>query len=218
MSIVRILIADDHELVRDGIRARIETQPKWRVAAQASDGRQAVELAKQVKPHVAILDIGMQELNGIEATRQIRIACPQTEILILTLQVSDLLIREALMAGAKGFMLKTDAARLLITAVETLLEKKPFLASDVSGLVLAGFLDPEVATVDKELAFSPLTPREREIVQLLAEAKSSKDAARRIGVSAKTIDAHRQNIMRKLNLHTIAELVRYAVRHKIIQA
>lgn len=217
MKAVNILIADDHELVRDGLKARIESHPGWCVCAAANNGREAVELARRLNPDVAVLDIGMSELNGIDAARQIRQASPQTAVLILTMQDSDELIRDALTAGARGFLLKTDAARFLPAAIETLLAKKPFFTGRVAELVLAGFLDPGQHASGGIAASNLLTAREREIVQLLAEANSSKEIASKLGVSVKTVDAHRANVMRKLNLHSIAELVRYAMRNKIIE-
>jgi len=211
----RILIADDHELVRDGIKARLEKQPGWIVCGEAGNGRQAVELALRLKPDVAVLDIGMPELNGLAAARQIRKDCPQTEVLILTMLESEDVMRDALAAGARGFILKTDAGRLLVSAIEALLRHQPFFTGNVSDFVLTGFLDPDLATG----AAVPrrLTERETEIVQLLAEAKTGKEVATRLGVSVKTVEAHRSNVMRKLNIHSVAELVRYAVRNKIIQ-
>lgn len=218
MKDVNILIADDHELMRDGIKARLEKQPGWKVCAEASDGRRAVELAVRLQPAVAVLDIAMAELNGIDAARQIRKGCPDTEVLILTMQESEDLIREALAAGARGFVLKTDAGRLLTAAVEALLQHKPFFTAIVSDVLLAGFLDADRKAGAVAGTPSRLTPREREVLQLLAEAKTSKEAAARLGVSVKTVDAHRANIMRKLDLHSVTELVRYAVRNKIIEA
>jgi len=212
-----ILIADDHELTRDGIKGLLEKQAGWKACAQAVNGRQAVELARQFKPDVVVMDIGMAELNGIEATRQIRKVCPQTEVLILTLQESEDLIREALLAGARGFILKTDAARLLKVAIEALLEGEPFFTGKVSDLVLRGFFDPEEAIKSGASAQSRLTPREREIVQLLAEGRTGKEVAMKLAVSVKTIEAHRANVMRKLNIHSVAELVRYAVRNKMVE-
>ena len=218
MTSVNILIADDHELVREGIKTRLERRPGWTVCGEADNGRQAVEMAVRLKPRVVVLDIGMAELNGIEAARQIRKACPETEVLILTLQESEDLVREALSAGARGYILKTDAARLLTVAIEALLEGKTFFTGKVSNLVLEGYLDADNAARKDSGARSRLTMRELEVVQLLAEAKTSKEVARKLGVSAKTIEAHRANVMRKLNLHSVAELVRYAVRNNIVQA
>jgi DNA-binding NarL/FixJ family response regulator len=212
MKPVSILVADDHELLREGIKSRLERQPGWTVGGEASNGREAVEMALRLKPDVAILDIGMSELNGIEAAAQIRKQCPSTEILILTLQDSEEQVRAALAAGARGFILKTDAARMLVSAVEALLEHRPFFTGKVTGLVLTGYLQG-----CPDAVMPGLTPREREIVQLLAEAKTSKEVAQRLGVSVKTVDAHRANILRKLDLHSVAELVRYAIRNKIIE-
>lgn len=217
MKTVNILIADDHELVRDGIKARIEQQPEWRICGEARNGREAVELAARLKPHVAVLDIAMPELNGISATQQICKARPETEVLILTMAESDDLIRDALAAGARGFILKTDASRLLIAAIEALLQHKPFFTANVSDVMLSSFLNLNKADGASLVRRSRLSARETEIVQLLAEGRTAKEAAARLGVSANTVEAHRANIMRKLNLHSIAELVRYAVRNKIIE-
>ncbi len=214
MKPVRILIADDHELVRDGIKARLEKRAGWIVCAEASTGREAVSLTEQLRPDVAVLDIGMAELNGIEAAAQIRKRCPDTEVLMLTLQDSEQQVQAAFAAGAKGFILKTDAARLLEEAIDALLQREPFLSGKIAGQVLNGFLSPP----EIRQSSTRLTAREREIVQLLAEAKTNKDIARILGVSVKTVDAHRSNIMRKLDLHSVAELVRFAIRNGIIQA
>ena len=213
----RILIADDHELVRDGIKARLVKQPGWIVCGEAANGRQAVELALRLKPDVAVLDIGMPELNGLAAARQIRKDCPQSEVLILTMLESEEVMRDALAAGARGFILKTDTGRLLVSAIESLLRHQPFFSGNVSDFVLAGFLDPKLAATAGASVLRRLTEREMEIVQLLAEAKTGKEVATRLGVSVKTIEAHRSNVMRKLNIHSVAELVLYAVRNKIIQ-
>ncbi len=216
MKRLKILIADDHELIREGLKARLEKQEGWQVCGEAVNGRQAVELARTHMPDVAVLDISMPELNGIEATRQIRRECPKTEVLILTMQESEGLVRDVLAAGARGFVLKTDTSRLLVSAVEALAEGKPFFTGKVSELVLGAFLDPGHAT--RAAADSGrLSPREREIAQLLAEGKTNKEIAAKLGVSVKTIDAHRANIMRKLNLHSVAELVRYAIRERLIE-
>jgi DNA-binding NarL/FixJ family response regulator len=214
---LKILVADDHEIFRDGLRNRLEQHDDWQVCGEAENGRQAVELARTLQPDVAVLDISMPELNGVEATRQIRNACPQTEVLILTMQESEGLVRDVLAAGARGFMLKTDTGRLLVAAVEALAQRKPFFTGKVSELVLGGFLDPDRAARATSGEAGRLSPREREIAQLLAEARTNKDIAATLGVSVKTIDAHRANIMRKLNLHSVTELVRYAIREKLIE-
>ena len=217
MKTLDILIADDHELIREGLRTRIEKQPGWKVSGEASNGREAVEMARKLKPNVVVLDISMPELNGIEAARQIRKTCLQTEVLILTMQESEGLVRDVLGAGARGFILKTDTTRLLITAIEALAQHKPFFTGRVSDVVLDRFLDPDRASHHANLERGRLSPREREIAQMLAEAKTNKEVATKLGVSVKTIDAHRANIMRKLNLHSVTELVRYAIRNNLIE-
>lgn len=217
MKTARILIADDHELVRDGIKAHLVKQPGWTVCAETNNGRRAVELTIQLKPDIVVLDIGMPELNGIEAARQIRKACPDIEVLIVTLQDSDDQIRAVLAAGVRGFILKTDAAQWITAAVQALLDHKPFFTGRVSSLVLDGFLDPAQATGSGASGGGGLSTREREVVQLLAEAHTSKEIATRLGVSVKTIEAHRANVMRKLGLHSVAEVVRYAIRNQIVE-
>lgn len=212
---VRILVADDHQVVRTGLRALLESKTGWQVCAEAANGREAVEKAGQLKPDVAVLDIGMPLLNGVEATRQIRKLSPQTEILILTMHDSELLIQEVLGAGALGYILKDDADRNLVAAVDALRRHKPYLSSRVSESV------SNTAAGDRT-AFSlssrsRLTPREREVLQLLAEGKSNKEVADILGISVKTAETHRANIMLKLDFHSVTQLVRYAVRNKIIQ-
>src|SRR6266436_1927494 len=215
---VRILVADDHQVVRTGLRALLESKTGWQVCAEASNGREAVEKAGQLKPDVAVLDIGMPLLNGVEATRQIRKLSPHTEVLILTMHDSELLVQEVLGAGAHGYILKDDADRNLIAAVDALRRHKPFLSPRVSDAVSsAGGRRGEGPASNQSLR-GRLTPREREIVQLLAEGKSNKEVAGYLGISVKTAETHRANIMLKLDFHSITELVRYAVRNKIIQS
>jgi DNA-binding NarL/FixJ family response regulator len=210
---VRILVADDHHVVRTGLRALLESKSGWQVCAEAANGLEAVEKARELTPDVAVLDIGMPLLNGVEATRQIRKLSPKTAILILTMHDSDLLVQEVLAAGALGYILKDDADRNLIAAVDALRRHKPFLSSRVSEAALsAGAPEGERPSRNR------LTPRQREILQLLAEGKSNKEVAAALGISVKTAETHRANIMLKLNFHSITELVRYAVRNKIIQS
>jgi DNA-binding NarL/FixJ family response regulator len=216
MKRVRILIADDHEIVRRGLRALLESQPGWEVAGEAITGRQAVEATKRLLPDLVIMDITMPEMNGLEATRQIRRAVPKTEILILSVHDSEQLVREVLEAGARGYVLKSDAGRDLITAVETLCQHKPFFTAKVSEIMLDGFLKGGVNDPGR-VAPSTLTTREREIIQLLAEGKSNKEIAELLDISVKTVETHRSHIMEKLNLHSISDLVRYAVRNELIQ-
>lgn len=213
---VRILIADDHHVVRTGLRALLESKTGWQVCAEATNGREAVEQAGQLKPDVAVLDIGMPLLNGVEATRQIRKLSPQTEVLILTMHDSELLVQEVLEAGAHGYILKDDADRNLIAAVDALRRHKPFLSPRVSEAARKSALSSDHGTAPGR-SRGRLTPREREILQLLAEGKSNKEVAVGLGISVKTAETHRANIMLKLDFHSITELVRYAVRNKIIQ-
>lgn len=213
MESLRLLVADDHEIVRNGLRALLESQPGWKVAAEASDGREAVAKAKEIKPDVAVLDIGMPTLNGLEATRQILKDNSQAKILILTMHESDPLIRDVLDAGARGYVLKTDASRDLVTAVNAIKSDKTFFTAKVAQMVLDGYLEKKTHGDEK----TRLTPRQREIVQLLAEGKSSKEVAAELGLSVKTAETHRANIMRRLDCHSVSELVRYAVKNNIVE-
>ena len=214
----RILVADDHEVVRRGLCALLQAQPDWEVCGEAGDGREALDKTQKLKPDVVILDIGMPSLNGLEATRQILKAMPNTKVLILTLHDSDQVVREVLNAGARGFLLKSDAARDLVAAVEALRRDKTYFTSKVAAMVLEGYL--KNGTPGQPAATPPtrnrLTPREREIVQLLAEGKSTKEVAVALGLSVKTAETHRSNIMRKLELHSVSDLVLYAVRNNIV--
>jgi len=215
---VRILVADDHHVVRTGLRALLESQTGWRVCAEAANGREAVEKARELKPDVAVLDIGMPLLNGVETTRQIRKLSPKTEVLILTMHDSELLVQEVFEAGAHGYILKDDADRNLIAAVDALRRHKPYLSSRVSEAVSQAALLARDGPERGRSSRSRLTPRQREILQLLAEGKSNKEIAGVLGISVKTAETHRANIMLKLDFHSITELVRYAVRNKIIQS
>ena len=220
MPQVRLLIADDHEIVRKGLRAVLETQQGWAVVGEAIDGRDAVEKAKQIKPHVIILDISMPLLNGLEATRQIAKQVPETKILILSFRESDSLIQNLLEAGALGYLSKSDATRDLVPAVEALLRNKTFFTPKVGNMVMEGYLGGGLKAVNRNSnpGAPRLTTRQREIVQLLAEGKSTKEIAITLGIRLKTAETHRANIMRRLDFHSVTELVRYAVRNQIIEA
>jgi len=209
------LVADDHEVVRRGIRSLLEAEAGWEVCGEAVTGREAIEKATQLIPDVTILDIGMPELNGLDATRHIRKAVPETEVLILTMHESEQVVREVLDAGARGYVLKSDAGRDLVTAVDAVRKHKPFFTSRVAEMVLSGYLTGSTDPPPRRP--SRLTGREREIVQLLAEGKSNKEVATALGISVKTAETHRTNILRKLDLHSISEVVRYAIRNKIIE-
>jgi DNA-binding NarL/FixJ family response regulator len=211
-----ILIADDHELVRRGLCAVVTEVPGWRVVAEAADGRSALELALRHRPDVAVLDLAMPEQNGLEATRRIVAQAGSTRVLILTAHESEQVVREVLDAGALGYLLKSDAGHELVAAIESLLDGKPYFTSKVARLVLKGYLAAGAAAVPA--ASGILSPREREVVQLLAEGKSNKEVARRLGITVKTAETHRNNIMRKMHFSSLAEMVRYAVRNHIVDA
>jgi len=216
MKSLRILLADDHDIVRRGLVAILRSRAGWDVCAEAETGRQAVEKARELKPDIAILDIGMPELNGLDATRQIVLADKNIKVLILTISDSDNLVRAVLEAGARGFLLKSDAGFELINAVEALHADRTFFTSRVSDVMLSGFRDGGRARTT-ETSIPTLTAREREVVQLLAEGKSTKEVAYLLGVGVKTADTHRTNVMRKLGLHSVSALVLYAVRNGMIQ-
>ncbi len=215
MHPLRILIADDHSVVRAGLRALLESRHGWEVVAEASDGREAVDKATKLKPDVAVLDIGMPLLNGVEATRRIRTASPSTEILILTMHESDDLVHQVVQAGARGYILKDEADRVLLAAVDAARHHKPYFSTRIAP---TRHDDSHASASDSAKPARPrLTPREREILQLLAEGKSNKEVANLLGISVNTAEAHRANIMLKLNLHSLAELVHYAIRNQIIK-
>ena len=213
---VRILLADDHDVVRRGLKELLEEQVGWQVCAEAASGREAVERAVQTRPQVAVIDFSMPDLNGIEATRRIREMAPDTEILIFTMHESEELIRAALLAGARGYLLKSEASRQLIPAVESLAKHKPYFSGRVSEVVLEGFL--KEGQTAPAMASDRLSSREREIVQLLAEGRSNKEIARDLALSVKTVETHRSSVMRKLGISSLAELVRWAVRNRIVEA
>lgn len=212
---LRVLLADDHDIVRLGLRKVVESQADWEVCAEAADGRQAVAAAIASRPDIAILDISMPEMDGLTATRKIREALPQTEVLVLTQHEEEVVVREVLKAGARGFILKSDAGEDLVAAINALRHHKPFFTRRISEALLANYLAAEDNRTNE--GTSTLTDREREIVQLLAEGKSNKEVATTFDLSVKTVETHRANVMRKLELHSLSELVLYAVRNHIIQ-
>jgi DNA-binding NarL/FixJ family response regulator len=218
MANLKILLADDHDLMRRGLKSLIAPRTDWTICGEAHTGSQAVALAKQHQPDVAILDISMPELNGLEAARRIRTLSPKTEILVLSVNYSDHLIREILRLGIRGYMVKTDSDRDLITAIETLARHKPFFTTCATELILT-HSQRAGAHLSSPMDLSErLTAREREIVQLVSEGKSTKEVASLLGISVKTAETHRANIMRKLQVHSVTDLVRYAVRNEIVQA
>jgi DNA-binding NarL/FixJ family response regulator len=210
---MRILVADDHDVVRWGLRHLLTAQPGWQVCAEAASGAKAVSLALQFKPRVVVMDIGMPELDGIEATRQICKLLPQTKIVILTMHFSDQLIRDIVEAGARGYVIKSDADRELVIAVQTVANGGSYFTSEAANTLVGPHSMPSASALKKRL-----TPREREIVQLVAEGKTCKEVGASLGISAKTAETHRSNAMRKLELHSLPELVRYAIKNKIVDA
>jgi DNA-binding NarL/FixJ family response regulator len=214
---LRILVADDHGLVRRGVRAILNSRHGWRVVGEATNGREAVEKAIELKPDVAVVDIGMPELDGVEVTRQIREAFPNTKVLVLTMHESDQMVRRAMDAGAHGYLLKSDLTDSLTKAVKTIAEGKRFLTSKVCEIVLDGFLKTRSHHQQGDRAGARTTPRETEILRFLAEGKGNKEIAALLGISVRTVETHRSKIMLKLGLHSLAELIYYAMRHGLAQ-
>jgi DNA-binding NarL/FixJ family response regulator len=213
---VRLLIADDHEVVRHGVRAVLERQSGWAVCGEARTGREAVAKAVDLQPDVVILDISMPELNGLEATRQIRRLVP-AKILVLTVHEADQVVTEVLDAGAHGYVLKADAGRTLVAAVRALLAGQEFFTERVHPLATRRRATARRAAGRPSRPLGRLTPREREVLQLLAEAKSNKEIGTALGITTKTAETHRTHIMTKLDLHSMSELVRYAIRNRVIE-
>jgi DNA-binding NarL/FixJ family response regulator len=207
------LLADDDELVRRGLRQLLQQRDGWEVCGEAVTGRQAVEMASRLIPNVVVLDLTMPELNGLEAIRQIRGSQPFTEVLALTGRTFQPLIREAFAAGARGYLRKSATAAQVVSAVETIAKHKHFFSSEVIEIVLACYLRQLNARQNRRA--DPLTPREREIVQLLAEGNSNRRIAGLLEISLKTVETHRATILRKLNAHSIVDIVRYALRNKL---
>jgi DNA-binding NarL/FixJ family response regulator len=209
----RILLVDDHELVRRGIRSLLEAEEDFEICAEAADGRQAVELARELMPDVVVMDIGMPGLNGIEATRRIRKTARRTEVLVLSLHESEHFAREVLAAGARGYVFKSDAAHEVVQAVRHIRSKKQYLTKRLAdSTVRLGLAEKQ----SKKPVGSPLTRREREVMQLVAEGHSNRSISDVLKISIKTTETHRARIMRKLDLKSVADLVRYALREGII--
>ena len=209
--LARILIADAHAVVRRGIKVLVEAQGCYHVVAEAADGHEALRLAKETGPSIAILDFSLPQLNGVELTHQIRRACPRTEILIYTHHHQEDIVLEALRAGARGFILKDEPDHQIVAALESLSLRRAFFSERVSEVLLE-----QILQTDPEVVQGGLTHRERQVVQLIAEGRSNKQVGFRLGISVKTVETHRASVMHKLNLRTTADLVRYAIRHRII--
>ncbi|MEA3207117.1 MAG: hypothetical protein QOE70_174 [Chthoniobacter sp.] len=211
---LKLLLVDDHEVVRRGMAALIESHRDWRIVGEAGDGRRAVQLAEEHQPDVVVMDIGMPELNGFEAARQILKAVLGVEILILSMHESEELVREVIDAGARGYVLKSDAGRHLVAAVESLARGQPFFTSQLAARV---YEETRHRVRRGRPPVIGLTRREREVLQLLGEGRHNREVAARLEISIKTVETHRARIMRKLDVRTVAELVLYAVRANIIQ-
>lgn len=214
---LRILVADDHELVRRGIRELLRARRGWAVVGEAVNGREAVEKAVKLKPDVAIVDISMPDLDGLHATHEIREATPHTQVVVLTMHESGQMVRRVLDAGALGYVLKSDLAKHLVKAVRNVSAGKLFLTPKVSDIVLKGFLKTGSLAAARENSQEEPTPRELEIIRLLAEGHANKKIAADLGITIRTVETHRARIMLKLGLHSVAELVHYAMRHKIVE-
>jgi DNA-binding NarL/FixJ family response regulator len=215
---VRILLADDHDVVRRGLKALLQESRGWEICGEAVSGREAVDLAREMQPDIAIVDLMMPDLNGLETTRQIRRVSERTQVLIFTMHHNESIIHDVLEAGARGYLLKTDAERHIVTAVETLLRRQPYFSAQVSETVLEGFLRSRRQARADGAAVPRLTPREREVIQLLAEGHRNKKIAQMLGISIKTVETHRTTLMRKIGVKSIVELVRYAVRNHLTEA
>jgi len=216
MNTVRILIVEDHALVRRGLRALLRTQPHWRVCGEAVTGREGVRKAKQLKPDVVLMDISLPELNGLEATRQILKSVPRTEVLILSIHDSEEIMRKALTAGCRGYVLKSDTERDLVEAVNALRQHQPFFTRPVTEVMLERWSESTKRESRGGPGNSELTPRETEIVRLLTEGKLNKEVAASLGISVRTVENHRANTMRKLAVHSLGELIRYAIHNRIV--
>jgi DNA-binding NarL/FixJ family response regulator len=214
---VRILVVDDHDIIRRGLKQLLTSRPGWEVCGEAKTGREAVALAKQLQPDIVVMDVSMPELDGLEAARKIHRLFPIMGILILTLHFSDQLVRDIVAAGARAYILKSDAARDLVVGVEALANQQTFFTPRAADVLLNAFSRKNSQLDLRVLNRSRLTPREREIVKLLAEGKTSREAALALGISVKTAETHRANIMRKLEVHSVSEVVRYAVQNHIIE-
>ncbi len=214
---IRILLADDHDLMRRGIRDLLETDPEIQVCGESSNGREAMEMARRLKPDVAVLDLAMPELNGLEAIRQISKELPKVELLVFSMHDSEELVREVFAAGARGYVLKSDAALFLIEAVKSLSQHKPFFTPRISEAILNSLVSAAGGRQKEAPTSDPLTLREREILQLLAENRSNKEIGSRLRISVRTVETHRRSIMQKVKANSIVELVHYAIRNGIVE-
>lgn len=207
---IRVLLADDHQIVRQGLKDLLQREG-FTVIAEASDGREAVRLAREHRPEIAVLDLSMPLLNGLDAAREIQQSCPRTALILLTMHTEDPYIVEAMRAGVKGYVLKTQAAADLVQAIRDVSQGRLYLSPQVSGALAAALVNKSDSQED------PLSPRERQVLQLIAEGQTTKEIASLLGISVKTAESHRSRIMDKLGIHEIAGLVRYAIRRGLVQ-
>lgn len=217
MADIKVLIADDHQTMRRGLRAVVESLPGWSVCGEATNGREAVELTAKLRPAIVVMDVTMPELNGIEALRQIKKAQPEVEVLMFTAHEDEKLVRQVFETGALSYLLKTASREEIDRALRALSQHKPYFTTEVGEILFARLLQGKKAATDDD-GEGRLTAREREIVQILAEGSSNKELADKLGISVKTVETHRAAIMRKLKLTAFSDLVRYAIRNHIITA
>ncbi len=214
---LRIVVADDHEVVRRGLKALLENEPGWTVCGEASNGQQAVDQVAALAPDVVLMDVGMPQLNGIEATRRIKQQDGEkTSVLILSAKDSETLVQEALAAGARGFVLKSEAGEQLLGAVRSVSEGRPYFSARVADFVVQGYLRGGAGRNDPGVSKPGLTARERQVLQLLAEGSGNKQVAATLDISVKTAESHRANLMKKLHAQSLSELVRYAIRNQLV--
>ncbi len=217
----RVLISDDHAIVRRGVRAMIESDESFTVVGEAATGLETLDQVKQLKPDILVLDISMPEQNGLDVTRKLRRDAPDVKILILTMHFAEEVARECLRAGARAYVVKSDSNEEVIAAVRAVRDERAFFTPQIKDLYYSGYMDcvPNApAGPDGDLPLARLTPREREVVKMLCEGLSNKEVASAVGISTRTIESHRNNVMRKLNLAAFSDLVRYAVRHGVVIA
>ncbi|HZT37175.1 MAG TPA: response regulator transcription factor [Bryobacteraceae bacterium] len=212
---IRVLVADDHTMIRSGLRMLLEREPGFEVVAEASDGRQAIELAESLKPDVAVLDIGMPNLNGIEATRHIVQKLPRTRVVVLSMHADESYVLRALKSGARGYLLKDSAESDILNSIRAVNEGKAYFSPEISKMLAEDYMR-QMQQRGVEDSYELLTAREREILQMLAEGRSNKEISSALNLSLYTVETHRSNILQKLNLHSLPELILYAVRKGII--
>jgi DNA-binding NarL/FixJ family response regulator len=213
--VLRILVAENHDVVRTGIRELLGARSDWEIVAEARTGRQALELARRTRPDVAVVDLSLPELAGVEAIRQIRAGISETEVCVFSMHDDDTFVGDAIAAGARAYVLKSESGARLLDAVDALSRHEPFFSPRVAGLVLSALV--RARSSGEPSPADPLTPREREVAQLLVEGLGSRAVASRLGITPKTVDTHRAAILRKLGMSSMADLVRYAIRHRLVE-